>query len=61
MFEAKANVAREKLLAVLGSALLLLILLAAYSNHFQNSFHFDDAHTIKTNAVIRECRTGITI
>lgn len=36
------------------AALLALILLAAYANHFQNSFHFDDAHTIVNNAAIRE-------
>ena len=35
---------------------LALILLAAYSNHFQNSFHFDDAHTIVSNATIREIK-----
>src|SRR6516165_7641044 len=34
--------------------LLALILLATYSNHFQNSLHFDDAHTIVNNAAIRE-------
>src|SRR5262249_44677007 len=33
-----------------------LILLATYSNHFQNSFHFDDAHTIVNNAAIRELK-----
>jgi len=36
--------------------LLVLILLAvglAYSNHFQNSFHFDDWHTITGNPYIR--------
>ena len=36
------------------AGLLALILLAAYANHFQNSFHFDDAHTIVNNAAIRE-------
>jgi len=36
--------------------LLALILLATYSNHFQNSFHFDDAHTIVNNAAIRELK-----
>ena len=50
------NVSREKLLAVLGGALLSVLLLAAYANHFHNSFHFDDAHTIETNAAIRELR-----
>jgi hypothetical protein len=26
---------------------------AAYANHFHNSFHFDDSHTIENNAAIR--------
>src|SRR5256886_12041584 len=38
------------------AGLLALILLAAYSNHFQNSFHFDDAHTIVNNAAICEIK-----
>src|SRR6266487_4037872 len=54
--EAKANVAREKFLAGLGGALLLITLLTAYANHFHNSFHFDDAHTVENNASIREVR-----
>ena len=40
----------------LGAVLLLVVLLAAYANHFHNSFHFDDAHTIENNAAIRELR-----
>ena len=56
MSEAKAKVAREKFLAGLGGALLLITLLMAYANHFHNSFHFDDAHTIVNNASIRELR-----
>ena len=28
--------------------------MAAYSNHFHNSFHFDDSHTIVDNAAIRD-------
>jgi Flp pilus assembly protein TadD len=51
MSKGKANV-----LAISGGALLLISLLAAYANHFQNSFHFDDAHTIENNASIRELR-----
>ena len=39
-----------------GLALLVLILCVAYANHFQNSFHFDDAHTIQNNAAIRDLR-----
>ncbi len=56
MPEAKVSVARGKSMAGLGGALLLIALVAAYANHFQNSFHFDDAHTIVNNASIRELR-----
>src|SRR5216684_1074307 len=42
--------------ACLGGVVLVVALLAAYANHFQNSFHFDDAHTIETNAAIRDLR-----
>src|SRR5437868_10904230 len=56
MSEAKANVPREKAFPILGNALLLVTLIAAYANHFHNSFHFDDAHTIVNNAAIRELR-----
>ncbi len=56
MSEAKANLVREKALAGLGGALLLVALLAAYANHFHNSFQFDDAHTVENNASIRELR-----
>jgi Flp pilus assembly protein TadD len=38
------------------AGLLVLILVAAYANHFQNSFHFDDAHTIVNNAAIQELK-----
>jgi MFS family permease len=39
--------------AALGSAVVLVALLATYANHFHNSFHFDDAHTVVNNASIR--------
>ena len=54
MSEVKANLVREKILAGLGGVLLLIAILAVYANHFHNSFHFDDAHTIENNAAIRE-------
>ena len=38
------------------SAGLALIVLAAYANHFQNDFHFDDFHTITTNVFIEDLR-----
>src|SRR5437660_3322908 len=56
MSEAKANLIREKAVAGLDGALLLAAHIAAYANHFHNSFHFDDAHTIVNNTSIRELR-----
>ena len=41
---------------IFAGSVLVLAILAAYSNHFHNSFHFDDAHTIVTNAAICELR-----
>lgn len=32
---------------------LAVVLLAAYSNHFENGFHFDDAHAVVANPAIR--------
>src|SRR5438477_172908 len=32
---------------------LIAAVTAAYANHFPNSFHFDDSHTIENNAAIR--------
>jgi tetratricopeptide (TPR) repeat protein len=52
----KPDITREKTIAVLGAALLLAAILAAYANHFHNSFHMDDAHTIVNNASIRDLR-----
>ena len=34
--------------------LFLVILMLAYSNHFNNDFHFDDSHTIVNNVHIRK-------
>src|SRR5207302_4312131 len=42
--------------AIFGGALLSLLLLAAFANHFHNSFHFDDAHTIVNNAAIQSLK-----
>jgi len=55
-FAGKAEVTSRKSAVSLAWALLLVALLAAYANHFQNSFHFDDAHTIENNLAIRELR-----
>ena len=33
---------------------LLALLAAAYANHFHNSFHFDDFHTVTDNPAIRD-------
>ncbi|MGO9094568.1 MAG: tetratricopeptide repeat protein [Bryobacteraceae bacterium] len=37
-----------------GGVLLLTALCATYSNHFHNSFHFDDWHTVPPNPWIRD-------
>jgi tetratricopeptide (TPR) repeat protein len=54
--KAKANTIRAKLVTGLGGALLLVLIIAAYANHFQNTFHRDDGHTIITNTSIRDLR-----
>ena len=56
MSEGKAKLIHAHVLAALGSLLLAITLLATYANHFHNSFHFDDAHTVENNAPIRELR-----
>jgi Flp pilus assembly protein TadD len=56
MFNRMAIALRNKSRTGLGGALFLMALVLAYANHFHNSFHFDDAHTIETNAAIRELR-----
>lgn len=43
-----------KLKFFLFSGLLFLALLVTYSNHWQNDFHFDDAHTILNNVYIQK-------
>ena len=47
---------REKAITALGGALLLIVILAAYANHFHNGFHYDDGHTIVNNVSIRDLR-----
>ena len=36
-----------------GCILAFCLLLSAYSNHFHNSFHFDDSHVIQNNLYLR--------
>src|SRR5689334_21139024 len=33
---------------------LAVVVLAAYGNHFNNDFHFDDSHTVTDNVFIRD-------
>src|SRR5207237_8268390 len=37
---------------VLPHLALMAVVLAAYANHFQNGFHFDDRHTVVENPAI---------
>jgi protein O-mannosyl-transferase len=38
------------------AASLLVLLFVAYGNHFQNGFHFDDAHAIVQNSFVRDLK-----
>src|SRR5260221_553101 len=40
--------------AAAGAVCILLV--AAYANHFQNGFHFDDSHAIVENVFVRDLR-----
>ena len=46
---------RQKRLILL-ACLACLAVFATYSNHFHNSFHFDDAHAVVSNVYIRDLR-----
>ncbi len=41
---------------IIFAVLILLLLIWAYANHFQNTFHFDDAHAVVDNVAIRNLK-----
>ncbi|HQP05158.1 MAG TPA: tetratricopeptide repeat protein [Bacteroidales bacterium] len=43
-----------KIKKILQLSIVLLAIAIAYSNHFMNPFHFDDAHTVESNMMIRD-------
>jgi tetratricopeptide (TPR) repeat protein len=43
---------------ILPICVVLAVVLLTYSNHFKNSFHFDDSHTIVDNPHIRDLRNA---
>lgn len=43
---------KDRILFPLLTVIILLMLILAYANHFQNGFHFDDSHTIQNNIYI---------
>lgn len=43
---------RRNLLAI--ALLLMIAMIGAYANHFDNTFHFDDSHTVVDNLAIRD-------
>ncbi len=45
---------RSRVLFRVAALASLLLVLLAYSNHFRNSFHFDDSHTVIDNPWIRD-------
>lgn len=53
MAPAARKSAASNRIAFLGASIVALaVLFAAYSNHFDNSFHFDDSHVIQNNLYI---------
>jgi hypothetical protein len=48
-----ASIFKQRTHLLGASAMLLLLILTASSNHWYNTFHFDDAHTVENNAYIR--------
>src|SRR5260370_34564214 len=47
------NLTRQKGFWLLGFVAVVAVF-AAFSNHYHNSFHFDDAHTVIDNVYIRD-------
>lgn len=47
---------RDKQIFLFSVIVLVLGLFGTYWNHFDNSFHFDDAHTIEQNIFIRDLK-----
>jgi len=45
---------RLQIRTVAGLAAIIVLVALAYSNHFHNSFHFDDSHTVVENPYIRD-------
>jgi tetratricopeptide (TPR) repeat protein len=45
---------KSNIFFVLVVSVVFAITILAYSNHFNNAFHFDDSHTIENNSSIRE-------
>ncbi len=53
----QGNIKSKKLIKLrfLGVAIMsFIIIIVAYSNHFNNSFHLDDSRTIETNSAIQK-------
>ncbi len=48
------NLSRTKTIIFL--LLLIAVVTITYSNHFKNSFHFDDSHTIENNLFIQDIK-----
>ncbi|MBO9595845.1 MAG: tetratricopeptide repeat protein [Niabella sp.] len=53
IIEDPVKMKQHKRLIIAGLVLLILLILA-YANHFDNGFHFDDSHTIQENVAIRK-------
>ena len=51
--EASLLARRGRVPRTLATVACLGLILAAYSNFFANSFHFDDSHVLETNLYVR--------
>ena len=50
------SIGKKKILFYVLSLLLFFVVVLSYSNHFRNSFHFDDTHVIVNNLYIRDLK-----
>ena len=49
-----SSVASHRQTFILGLCAAVVLICFAYANHFENSFHFDDTHTVQENPFIRD-------
>lgn len=53
------SIIKNNIFFVLIVSVVFVITILAYSNHFNNAFHFDDSHTIENNSKIKELNIAL--